>query len=346
VIKQYVSLAWLKPTEVKNIISTLRPGGLYFLNTLVFRTGMATSSATRSTALTGLHLLVSFECNYECDHCFVWGGPSQNGLMTDETIGQILKQAEELGTIEWIYFEGGEAFLHYQSLRSWVRLASESGFRVGIVTNAYWATTDAEAVECLRPFAGVIEDLSISDDAYHGSEDGPGPTLIARQAAEHLGIPVDFISVAGPEATDAQGVSGQLPAGESAVLYRGRAVEKLASRVRPKPWKQFTECPWEELRHPERVHVDAFGNLHICQGISIGNLLERPLTEIIRDYDPDTHPIVGPLLAGGPVELLNRYELPHEQGYADACHLCYLSRCKLRDRFPDVLTPGQMYGTG
>jgi len=294
---------------------------------------MASSAVTRFSPLCGLHLLVTYECNYECDHCFVWGGPSQHGTMTDETIDHILRQAEELGTIEWIYFEGGEAFLFYQLLCSGVRLASERGFKVGIVTNAYWAITDAEAMEWLKRFAGVVEDLSISDDAYHGSKDGLRQTHIARQAAEHLRIPVDFISV-----------SGQLPAGESTVLYRGRAAEKLASSVQPKPWNQFTECPWEELRHPERVHVDAFGNLHICQGISIGNLLERPLTEIMRDYDPDSHPVVGPLLAGGPVEIVNRYELPHEQGYADACHLCYISRCKLKDRFPDVLTPDQMYG--
>jgi MoaA/NifB/PqqE/SkfB family radical SAM enzyme len=302
------------------------------------------SAVTRFSPLSGLHLLVTYECNYECDHCFVWGGPSQHGTMTDETIEHILRQAGELGTIEWIYFEGGEAFLYYQLLCSGVRLAREHGFKVGIVTNAYWATTDAEARKWLQPFAGVVEDLSISDDAYHGSKDGLQQTHIARQAAEHLRIPVNFISVSGPEAADAQAVSGQITAGESAVLYRGRAAEKLASCVQPKPWKQFTECPWEDLRHPERVHVDAFGNLHICQGISIGNLLERPLTEIIRDYDPDTHPIVGPLLAGGPVEMVNRYKLPHEQGYADACHLCYMARCSLRDRFPDVLAPDQMYG--
>ena len=305
---------------------------------------MVSSTATRFPPLSGLHLLVTYECNYECDHCFVWGGPSQHGTMTDETIEDILGQAGELGTIEWIYFEGGEVFLYYQLLCSGARLARDRGFKVGVVTNAYWATTDVEARKWLQPFAGVVEDLSISDDVYHGSEDGLRQTHIARQAAKHLDIPVNFISVEGPEAADVQGASGQLPAGESSVLYRGRAAEKLASRVQPKPWKQFTECPWEDLRHPERVHVDSFGNLHICQGISIGNLLERPLTEIIRDYDPDTHPIVGPLLAGGPVEMVNRYKLPHEQAYADACHLCYMSRCKLRDRFPDVLAPDQMYG--
>ena len=91
--------------------------------------------------------------------------------------------------------------------------------------------------------------------------------------------------------------------------------------------------------------MDPFGHLHICQGISIGNVLERSLAEIMAGYDPDAHSIVGPLIAGGPAELVRRYDLQHGDGYADHCHLCYESRRALRQRFPDVLTPDQMYGT-
>jgi hypothetical protein len=214
-----------------------------------------------------------------------------------------------------------------------------------VVTNAYWATSGTEALKWLEPLAGSVDDLSISRDAYHDDGEGMALTEIAAGAARQLGIPVDFICVAQPEATDVPGSAGMLPPGESAVLYRGRAAEILAPRARSKPWAQYTECPWEDLRQPQRIHVDPFGNLHICQGISIGNLLERPLSSIMDAYDPDDHPIVGPLLAGGPAELVRRYDLPHDDGYADHCHLCYRMRCALRERFPDVLTPDQMYGT-
>lgn len=303
------------------------------------------NSEIPSRPLSELHLLLTYECNYECDHCFVWGGPSQSGTMTVETIERILTEAEALGSIEWIYFEGGEAFLYYQILLSGIRKAKECGFDVGIVTNAYWATADIDALEWLKPLAGAVDYLSISSDMYHGSQNGVEYPEIARRAARQLGIPVDFISVAEPEAADVPGAAGKLPTGESAVLYRGRAAELLASRVEAEHWEQFDECPWEDLRHPDRVHVDPFGNLHICQGISIGNLLEHPLAEIMAGYAPDEHPIVGPLLAGGPAEIARRYELPHSDGYADHCQLCYKSRCALRQRFPDVLTPDQMYGT-
>ena len=290
---------------------------------------MTSSSAKQRSRLSQLHLLLTYECNYECEHCFVWGGPSQGGTMTMDTIEQILDQAVKLGGIEWIYFEGGEPSLHYELLCSGVRLARQQGFRVGIVSNASWAKTESEALAWLKPFEGEIEDLSISDDDYHGCKDEFRETLIARRAAKKLGIPVDFISIDIPD-----------------VLYRGRAAEKLAAQVQATPWKQFDRCPWEDLQHPQRVHVDAYGNMHICQGISIGNLLQQPLRSIMAEYDPQSHPIVGPLIAGGPAEIVNRYDLPHQPAYADACHLCYSARCQLRDRFPGELTPDQMYGAG
>lgn len=304
---------------------------------------MSTSTPS-SPPLSGLHLLLTNQCPFECDHCFVWSGPFQTGTMTLDIVEHILKQAEELGTIEWIYFEGGEAFLYYPILLSGVLRAKQHGFRVGIVTNAYWANSESDALEWLRPLAESVDDLSISSDGYHHSGESYRNPDTARGAAQQLGIPVDFISIAEPERSDVTGASGKIPPGQSAVLYRGRAAELLAPHVPVRPWREFTECPWEDLRHPQRVHVDPFGNLHVCQGISMGNLLERPLTEIVADYSPDEHPIIGPLLDGGPVGLVQRYDLAHEHGYADHCHLCYAARNALRTRFPETLTPGQMYG--
>jgi hypothetical protein len=63
-------------------------------------------------------------------------------------------------------------------------------------------------------------------------------------------------------------------------------------------------------------------------------------------YNADAHPICGPLLVGGPVALVTEYALPHKEKYADACHLCYEARQMLRERFPEILKPDQMYGVG
>ena len=58
-----------------------------------------------------------------------------------------------------------------------VEEASEAGFRIGMVTNAYWATTEEDALEWLRPLAGRVEDLSLSTDLYH-DEASPSPQAI------------------------------------------------------------------------------------------------------------------------------------------------------------------------
>jgi len=294
--------------------------------------------------LTGLHLLLTYQCTFECDHCFVWGSPWQTGTMTLENIRHIVREAQDLGTITSIYFEGGEPFMYYATLLAGVRLAKAAGFEAGIVSNSYWATSVEDAIEWLRPFAGLIDDLSVSSDLFHYDEMLSRQARNACAAAEQLGISIGTISVAPPEAADPVQVVGQLPENESGVMYRGRAAVKLSGKARQHPWSQFTTCPYEDLREPGRIHVDPFGNLHICQGIVIGNLFQTPLTEICERYDPDRHPIVGPLLRGGPIELVEAYGVPHRAAYADACHLCYEVRRDLRDRLPETLAPDQMYG--
>lgn len=291
--------------------------------------------------LSGLHLLLTNRCTFECDHCFVFGSPWQEGVMTLSQIRHILQEAKALGTVKSIYFEGGEPFLYYATLVQGVRDAVEMGFGVGLVTNAYWATSLDDAVESLRPMAGKVNYMSISDDAYHGSS---ALAANALAAAARLDIAAGTITVAQPEFADAPDSIGQIPEGESGVMYRGRAAEKLAARVPHYPWEQFTECPHEDLRDPGRVHIDPFGHLHLCQGISIGNIFKDSLSAIWARYDPDTHPITGALLAGGPAELARRYALSPAESYADACHLCDAMRRALRPQFPDILTPDQMYG--
>lgn len=294
--------------------------------------------------LNGIHILLTYQCNLECDHCFVWGSSRQTGTLTLKGLRLILRQAAELETIEWIYFEGGEPFLFYPLLLRGAKEAADMGFKVGLVSNAYWATSEEDAVEWLLPFKGLLQDFSISSDLYHWSQELNSLAKNAVAAAEELGMPVGVISIAQPEKELADSAVGQLPPGESKVMFRGRGAEELVSKVVCKPWSDFRECPCEDLREPGRVHLDPLGNLHLCQGIALGNVFETPLSEICGRYEPDRHAIVGPLLQGGPVELCQRYSLSHKDSYADACHFCYLTRLALRERFPEILRPDQMYG--
>ncbi|MBO8181191.1 MAG: hypothetical protein H0Z28_00175 [Archaeoglobus sp.] len=297
--------------------------------------------------LEGIHFLLTYTCNFECDHCFVYSSPAAKGTFSLWQIKAVLQEAKKIG-VEWIYFEGGEPFLFYPLMVEGIRIASGMGFKVGVVTNAYWAINTEDAKLWLTSLRELgVSDISISDDTFHYPEEGgkSGNENLAKNAyaaARTLNMPVSSICIDKPDAQS-------LAKGETSLRFRGRAADKLADLADfpRKNWKEFRECPYENLEKPERVHVDPFGNVHICQGLLMGNLDKTPLSELVKNYDFNKHPICEPLVEGGPALLAERYEvseIEHEAGFIDACHLCFSVRRSLIDRFPEYLGPRQIYG--
>ncbi len=297
--------------------------------------------------LTGLHILLTYTCNYECDHCFVWGSPQQPGAFTLPQLENVFQQAADLGTIEVVYFEGGEAFLYHPLLIRGVANAHALGFRAGIVSNGYWATSVEDARLWLEPLAGVgLDEIDVSSDVYHGGEQQEARSQHAMQVAEELGIYQRSVFTLNTpyktRSTDPRMKGEPVTGGD--IMFRGRAAVALTPELPGQPREHFDSCPHENLAQPSRVHLDPYGYLHLCQGLVMGNLFERPLKEIIADYHPRTHPLVAELLAGGPAELARQNKVKTLPRYIDACHMCYSTRAALRDKYPAVFVPDQMYG--
>lgn len=293
--------------------------------------------------LNGIHFLLTYACNYECDHCFLYCSPNSKGTFTLEQIRKVLDEAVKIGTVEWIYFEGGEPFLYYPVMVEGIKLAKEKGFKVGIVTNSYWATTIEDAELWLKPFSQLgVDDMSISDDTFHYENEAENLSKIAKKASDNLNLPTLTMCIEEPTIEKEQ-EKGKPVIGGGA-MFKGRAVETLIEGLPTRPWKDLNECPYEDLKGLGRIHIDPFGNAHICQGLSIGNFWETPLSELIKKYDAESHPICGPLIRGGPAHLVKEFDIEHENEYVDECHLCYLSRLSLIDKFPKYLTPRQVYG--
>jgi MoaA/NifB/PqqE/SkfB family radical SAM enzyme len=295
--------------------------------------------------LTGVHFLLTYMCVYECDHCFVYSSPESQGTFTIDQIKKVLDEARKLGTVEWMFFEGGEPFLFYPVMLEGMRLARDMGFRTGTVTNSYWVTSEKDAELWLKPLKDLgISNLSVSDDEFHfGEDESPAKRTIA--AAKKLGIPMSQLTIDKPLVKEGTTGKGE-PVVDGGAQLKGRAVDKLTEGLPKRSSEEFTECNAEELRHPKRVHVDPYGNVHICQGIIMGNMWETPLSELVKNYNAESHPICGPLLRGGPIALAEEHGVEHEDEYITVCHFCYLTRLKLLERFPEYLAPRQVYGLG
>jgi hypothetical protein len=296
--------------------------------------------------LTGIHILLTLKCTNECDHCFLHCGPSREATFTIEQLRTLIHQIKQLGTVTVVYFEGGEPFLFYPLLLEGLRMVRAAGFETGIVTNGYWATSVEDALHWLRPIrdSGIV-DFSVSDDEFHHLDKNDRRAEFAGQAARELGVPAGTICIEPPNVSrKASGGRRGKPVVGGGVLFKGRAAEKLTAGLPLCPCEELTTCPHEDLLSPERVHVDAYGNVHLCQGLSMGNIWEKPLVELVSSYDPQKHPIVGPLLRGGPIRLAAEYGVPIEDSYVDECHLCYTTRKLLLTRYPQYLAPKEAYG--
>ncbi|MBN1807924.1 MAG: radical SAM protein [Planctomycetes bacterium] len=293
--------------------------------------------------LKAVHFLLTYACNFECDHCFVYSRPGAKGTFTIGMIRSVLDDLAEIQGVDTVYFEGGEPALYYATMLEGIRMARSKGFRAGIVTNAYWAISEEDAEAWLQPLADLgLMKMSVSDDDLHYGAGEDTPPKRAIRAAATLGIDTGVLSTQRPHVTDGDGTRATTTAG--GVMFRGRAVEKLTGGLPLKDWRQFDECPHEDLRNPQRVHLDAYGHMHLCQGLSMGCILEKPLREIVEKYDAASHPIAGVLAEGGPAGLAEEFGHACSEGYVDACHLCYEVRKTLVDKYPEHLCPRQVYG--
>ncbi|MDH4211694.1 MAG: radical SAM protein [candidate division WOR-3 bacterium] len=297
--------------------------------------------------LQGVHFLLTYMCNFECDHCFVYSGPKAPGTFTLNQIRDVIDEMTKIDTAEWVYFEGGEPFLFYPIMIEGIKIARDKGFKVGLVSNSYFATTEEDAEIWLKPLIELgISILSVSDDPLHHGDERENSAKRLIAAANNAGIPVRSICIEKPAvgvSTDGTQEKGEPVVGGDTML-RGRAVEKLIEGLPKKHWDTFTECPHEELVAPKRIHVDPYGHTHMCQGLSMGNMWEIPLSELDKKYDANLHPVCGPLVKGGPALLAKTYDVKHEDAYVDACHFCYVARKSLIDKFPQFLAPRQVYG--
>ncbi len=281
--------------------------------------------------LTGIHFLTTYTCNFECDHCFCHCGPRSRGTFTIAQIRSLLDEAVAIGTIEKVFFEGGEPLLYYPLVLAGIDLARRRGLDSSIVTNGYWATSVEDAELWLRPLRDRgVTSISVTDDSLHYGDQAGVHAERITDAGRKIGVEVRAMAAE--------------PTVGGGVMFRGRAADKLAQGLPTRPADELVTCPHEKLAEPGRVHVDCYGHVHLCQGLAMGNCWTQPLSQLLRDYEPEAHPVVGPLLRGGPAQLAREYEVALEGEYVDECHLCYRVRLALLGRFGQYLAPPQVYG--
>jgi organic radical activating enzyme len=135
------------------------------------------------------------------------------------------------------------------------------------------------------------------------------------------------------------------------VRLTGRAAGKLAELRASKTVEELSgaNCSGAFLG-AKGVHIDPFGNVFsgTCSGIILGNVNQKPLDEIWRQFDPREKEFISILFESGPTGLLEEaikagYE--PKKKYADKCHLCTSIRQFMLGKgiYSDAIGPKQCY---
>jgi MoaA/NifB/PqqE/SkfB family radical SAM enzyme len=287
-------------------------------------------------------LLLTYKCNCSCEFCYYNCGPDKNGLMSVDTALNSWQSLKNLaGDSAKIHITGGEPFLYWEHLLQILEEAKKQNLgKVDLIeTNGFWATGEKKARQRIKILdeLGMLR-LKISTDPFHQEYvDNEPVRLLSVIATEILGSdrvlvrwkkylenPVKMMGLSAAERRQ----EFLRAMNDYRCRFTGRAGRELAELVARTPIEALTSmnCKSDFLA-AKGVHIDPFGNVFssTCSGIITGNVNQRPLEDIWKQFHPAQKDFINTLFNFGPVGLLDKatkigYEAANV--YASKCHLC------------------------
>lgn len=280
--------------------------------------------------------LLTERCSIRCRHCvYGLGTPTRRGAdMVASELLDWMDQALAMGIGEFC-FTGGEPFLAYQTLRQAVVRAAERGATAGVITNAFWATSEEVAIQRLEPLRG-LQEISISADRFHQEHIPLDRVRHTIKAARALGIPprVKIAYTDDREVTALRDALADILLADEIDADAVRNVGHMAQEVQSAP-----PLPADALENGCQATVRAptvLPNGEVCgccgpivalrhdHPMWLGNLRQQDLSEIVRNAEMNV--VYQLIRLRGPYAL---YELVAadvavtELDMSSPCALCY-----------------------
>lgn len=115
-----------------------------------------------------LSVFLDYKCNFWCDHCSVGSNPRLAVPMEEGVFNVLLDELCRLESVKLVAFTGGECTLHMERLTKGIEAAKRAGKMTRIVTNGWFAKSDAQTEKFLDQLCEAgLDELSTSFDAFH-----------------------------------------------------------------------------------------------------------------------------------------------------------------------------------
>jgi len=141
-----------------------------------------------SSLIKQIGFILTRKCTAECSHCGSDASPDKEGVIPMPLIIDFLGLIRGMN-LEVYYITGGEPFLYYPVLKEILRIGQEKNLKAVICTNAFWATSQDEAInKLLKLKESGLHLLKLSTDVFHLKKIPLVRILNAAHAASMLEI--------------------------------------------------------------------------------------------------------------------------------------------------------------
>jgi MoaA/NifB/PqqE/SkfB family radical SAM enzyme len=293
--------------------------------------------------LMNVGLIVTCRCQVACPHCIIEAGPHRTeDMLLDEAmdwIGQIAHYRDH--HIRVVSLTGGEPFYDLDRAQAMAECAESCGLLVSAVTNAYWASSKAEAVRVLRKLR-AIRMLSFSTDIYHQEHIPFERIENAIAAARECDVPYTVGVCTENDQDEAylavirqlERITDRKTILPAVTFPAGRALKRLGRlkyQTTPEPPLSACAAGSAPIIFPDGRVIACIGpviDLRTPHPLMLGNLHSSSLEEILTKAE--TNPILHAIRLWGPRKLIAMAQeaglgahLPDQYIKDSVCNACY-----------------------
>jgi len=308
--------------------------------------------------MSNIGLVMTYKCQVACPHCVIEAGPHRKEEVSLDNAFHWIREIADYrkGHVKILALTGGEPFYNIDNLKKISAYAESCGLLVSVVTNAYWATTEEEAVRVLQEIPG-IKMISYSADIYHQKSIPLQRVKNAINAAKKCDLPY-YISVTTENKNDEgyKQIIRELKESTNedkivtvTTFPAGRALKNLGKidyETSEEPPVYSCTSASSPIIFPDGKVTACIGpviDLHSCHPLSLGDLHQNSLQEILDGAE--INPVLQAIRIWGPRKLISMIKekgpkelLPMSYVKDSICIACYnlLSNQEITDYLAEL----------
>lgn len=305
--------------------------------------------------LNRIEFVITNACSGKCKHCSVGEHTSTGGVDVDAAVNAIKRLSDRFRIMSVMTF-GGEPLLYADAVCKIHAAARGCDIpKRQIITNGYFSRDERKIDEVAEALcAAGVNDVLLSVDVFHQEYIPLEPVIHFADALKKYGIPSLRVQPAwllnephdNPYNAETKRLiklfsdKGIVANKGNNIFPAGNALKYLAEWFSPSD-KIDLSVPCGCAPYTSRLDmincfsINPNGDVNLCS-ITIGNIYQQDVLDIIDSYDPYQMPALRALLNGGVAELLSYAEAlgvtPDTSDCRSACGVCQKTMVALREK--------------